>query len=70
MAGLVGVKSQNGMNFVRPEKVIAVQASPTGGTVVFLEGGAQVLSIESTTAIAGRIKASEAAHPPAPAYGE
>lgn len=59
MAGLVGVKSQSGTNFVRPEKVVAVQASPTGGTVVILEGGAQIMSIETTTAVAGRIKAAE-----------
>lgn len=59
MAGLVGVKSQTGTNFIRPERVIAIQIAPTGGSVVVLEGGAQIHSIESTSAIAGKLKMSE-----------
>lgn len=59
MAGLIGVKTQSGMSFVRPDRVIAVQVSPTGGTIVVLEGGAQIHSMESSTAIAGRVKAAE-----------
>lgn len=58
MSNLVGVKSFNGTSYVHPEKVIAIQISPTGGSIVVVEGGAQVHSIESSATIAGCLKAT------------
>lgn len=59
MAALIEVKSLGGINFVRPDRVIAVQTSATGSTVIVMEGGAQVNSSETTTAVATRLRAAE-----------
>lgn len=61
MAALVEVKSLGGTNFVRPDRVMAVQTSPTGATVLIMEGGMQVNSSETTTVVAARLRAAEAA---------
>jgi len=47
------------MNFVRPDRVIAIQTSPTGATVIVMEGGAVVNSSETTLAVAARLRAAE-----------
>ncbi|MFC7052011.1 hypothetical protein ACFQI3_04835 [Hansschlegelia quercus] len=60
MAKLIEVKSLGGMNFVRPDRVIAVQTSATGSTVIVMEGGAVVNSSETTTIVAARLSAAEA----------
>ncbi|MDR4307688.1 hypothetical protein IHQ68_13780 [Chelatococcus sambhunathii] len=59
MAKLVEVKSLGGTNFVRPDRVIAVQTSPTGSTVIVMEGGALVNSSESTLTVAAKLRAAE-----------
>lgn len=59
MAALVEVKSLGGVNFVRPDRVIAVQTSPTGSTVLIMEGGMQVNSSETTAVVAARLRAAE-----------
>lgn len=59
MAKLIEVKSLGGTNFVRPDRVIAVQTSATGSTVIVMEGGAVVNSSETTTVIAARLSAAE-----------
>jgi len=55
---LVEVKSLGGTNFVRPERVIAVQTSPTGGTVIVMEGGPTVNSSEAAAVVAARLEAA------------
>jgi hypothetical protein len=57
--GLVEVKSLGGTNFVRPDRVIAIQSSPTGASLIVMEGGTTVHSSESTRAIAARIEAAD-----------
>jgi hypothetical protein len=57
--GLVEVKSLGGTNFVRPDRVIAIQSSPTGTSLIVMEGGTTVHSSESTRAIAARIEAAD-----------
>lgn len=59
MAALIEVKSLGGMNFVRPDRVIAVQTSATGSTVIVMEGGHQVNSSETTLAVAGKLRAAQ-----------
>ncbi|WP_261401837.1 hypothetical protein [Chenggangzhangella methanolivorans] len=59
LAKLIEVKSLGGTNFVRPDRVIAVQTSPTGSTVIVMEGGAVVNSSETTLAVAARLRAAE-----------
>ncbi|WP_020178832.1 hypothetical protein [Methylopila sp. M107] len=59
MPALVEVKSLGGTNFVRPERVIAIQTSATGSTVIVMEGGAQVNSSETTAVVAARLRAAE-----------
>jgi hypothetical protein len=61
VAALVEVKSLGGVNFVRPDRVIAVQTSATGSTVIVMEGGSQVNSSETTTVVAARLRAAETA---------
>jgi hypothetical protein len=63
MQAHVEVKSLGGTNFVRPEKVIAVQTSASGNTVIVMEGGATVNSSESTKVIATRLAAAAAEVP-------
>lgn len=58
MAKLMEVRSLGGVNFVRPDRVIALQLSATGATVIVMEGGAVVNSSESTAAIAARLAES------------
>ena len=58
MAQLVEVKSLGGTNFVRPERVIAVQTSSTGATVIVMEGGVVVNSSEPTKVVAARLEAA------------
>jgi hypothetical protein len=50
------VKSLGGTNFVRPDRVIAIQTSATGSTVIVMEGGAVVNSSETTIAVAARLR--------------
>lgn len=57
---MVEVKSLGGVNFVRPDRVIAVQTSATGTTVIVMEGGAQVNSSEATSVVAARLAAAAA----------
>lgn len=61
MAELIGVKGQVGTSFVRADKVVAIQPSPTGGTAIVLDGGQTVVTSESTTVVAGRIKTARTA---------
>jgi hypothetical protein len=56
LAKLVEMKSLGGTNFVRPDRVNAVQTTPTGSTVVVLEGGTIVNSSESTKVVAARLE--------------
>lgn len=58
MTMLVEIKSLGGTNFVRPERVIAIQTTPTGTTVVVMDGGTLVNSSESTKVIAARLEAA------------
>lgn len=58
MTALVEVKSMGGTNFVRPDRVVAVQTTPTGGTVIVMEGGTMVNSSETTKVIAARLEAA------------
>ncbi|SDR27596.1 hypothetical protein SAMN05444161_2553 [Rhizobiales bacterium GAS191] len=58
MSQLVEVKSLGGSNFVRPDRVMVVQTSPTGGTVIVMEGGAIVNSSEATRVVAERVEAA------------
>ena len=50
------VKSLGGVNFVRADRILALQTSATGQTVVVLEGGINVQSSEAPGAIAARLK--------------
>jgi hypothetical protein len=56
---LIEVKSLGGTNFVRADRVIAVQTSATGSTVIVMEGGAVVNSSEPTPVVAARLRAAE-----------
>jgi len=58
VTALVEVKSMGGTNFVRPDRVVAVQTTPTGGTVIVMEGGTMVNSSETTKVIAARLEAA------------
>lgn len=62
LAKLIEVKSLGGTNFVRPDRVIAIQTSPTGTTVIVMEGGAVVNSSETTLVIAARLRAADDEH--------
>lgn len=64
MSELIGVKGQIGMAFVRADKVVAIQPSPVGGTAILLEGGQTVVTSESTTVVAGRVRSAEGAQTP------
>lgn len=55
---LIEVKSLAGTNFLRPERVVALQTSPTGTCVIVLDNGATVQSSETTRDIAARIEAA------------
>jgi hypothetical protein len=56
LAQLVEVKSLGGTNFIRPERVIAIQTTASGATVVVLEGGTTVNSSEPPKVIAERLE--------------
>lgn len=58
-AALVEVRSLGGVNFVRPDRVIAIQTSPTGTSLIVMEGGTTVHSSETTKVIAERIAAAD-----------
>jgi hypothetical protein len=58
MAQLIEVKSLGGTNFVRPDRVMVVQTSPTGNTLIVMEGGTVVNSSESTKEVAARLEAA------------
>ena len=58
MSSLVEVKSLGGTNFVRADRVISVQTTAQGTTVIVLEGGTQVNSSEPTKVLAARIDAA------------
>jgi hypothetical protein len=58
LSQFVEVKSLGGSNFVRPDRVIAVQTSPAGGTIIAMEGGAVVNSSENTSLVAARLEAA------------
>lgn len=58
MAQLIEVKSLGGTNFVRPDRVMVVQTSPTGNTLIVMEGGTIVNSSESTKEVAARLEAA------------
>lgn len=53
---LIEVKSLGGTNFIRAEKVIAIQTSPTGASIIVLENGATIQSSEASKEIAARIE--------------
>lgn len=59
VAALVEVRSLGGVNFVRPDRVIAIQTSPTGTSLIVMEGGTTVHSSEATKVIAERIAAAD-----------
>ncbi len=59
VAALVEVRSLGGINFVRPDRVIAIQMSPTGASLIVMEGGTTVHSSETTKVIAERIAAAD-----------
>jgi hypothetical protein len=59
MTDLIPVKCLTGWNFVRPDRVIALQTSQTGATLIVMEGGASINSIEFPTVIADRLAAAE-----------
>jgi len=58
LAQLSEVKSLGGTNFVRPDRVMVVQTSPTGNTLIVMEGGTIVNSSESTKEVAARLEAA------------
>ncbi len=49
-----------GFNFVRPERVIAIQTSANGSTVIVMEGGTLVNSTEQTRVLAARFAGTAA----------
>jgi len=55
---MVAVKALGGTNYVRAEAVIAVQSTPTGGSVVVMSGGIMVQSSEVSKDVAERIEAA------------
>lgn len=55
---LFEVKSLGGANFVRPDRVIAIQTSPTGSCVIVMEGGATVQSSEKPAEVALRMQSA------------
>lgn len=59
MADLVRVKCLAGWNFVRADRVIALQTSQTGATNILLEGGVSINSTELPSVIARRLSAAE-----------
>ena len=58
MSSLVEVKSLGGTNFVRADRVIAIQTTAQGTTVIVMEGGATINSSEPTKILAARIDAA------------
>ena len=58
MSPLVEVKSLGGTNFVRADRVIAIQTAAQGTTVIVMEGGGSVNSSEATKVLAARIEAA------------
>ena len=58
MTSLVEVKSLGGTNYVRSDRVIAIQTSPTGTAVIVMEGGTTVNSSEMPKIIAERLLAA------------
>jgi hypothetical protein len=58
LAQLVEVRSLGGVNFVRSDRVIAVQTTSTGGNVIVMEGGILVNSSEPTKVVAARLEAA------------
>jgi hypothetical protein len=52
---MVAIKALGGTNYVRAEKVVAVQSTPTGGSVVVMEGGVMVQSSELSKNVAERL---------------
>jgi hypothetical protein len=58
MTDLIRVKCMAGWNFVRPDRVIALQTSQTGATLIMMEGGASINSTEFPTVIADRLAAA------------
>ena len=57
MTDLVRVKCEGGWNFIRPDRVIALQTSQRGATVILMEGGVSINSTELPTVIARRLAA-------------
>ena len=55
---LVEVKSLGGTNFVRADRVIAIQTTAQGTTVIVMEGGSSINSSEATKVLAARIDAA------------
>ena len=58
MSSLVEVKSLGGTNFVRADRVIAIQTTAQGTTVIVMEGGATINSSEPTKILAARVDAA------------
>jgi len=58
VSSLVEVKSLGGTNFVRADRVIAIQTTAQGTTVIVMEGGATINSSEATKILAARIDAA------------
>jgi hypothetical protein len=52
---MVAIKALGGTNYVRAENVIAVQSTPTGGSIVVMEGGVMVQSSELSKDVAERL---------------
>ena len=52
---MVAVRALGGTNYVRSEHVLAVQSTPTGGSVVVMNGGVMVQSSELSKDVAERL---------------
>jgi hypothetical protein len=61
---MMAIKTLGGTNYVRAEHVMAVQSTPTGGSVVVMNGGVMVQSSELSKDIAERL-ANVLQEPPA-----
>ena len=59
---LLEVKALGGINYVRADKVIALQTTPTGNTIILMEGGATLQSSETPAAIAKLLMSLEPAN--------
>jgi hypothetical protein len=55
---MVAIKALGGTNYVLAEHVVAVQCTPTGGSLVIMNGGVTVQSSELSKDVAERVAAA------------